>query len=118
MVRAIYANAADTLALGRSLIRLTVAADADAGADPDATTPRRGYRRVAWIERALEPLRSRLEPAAFEWLVSALAMVVGWEALIVLQDLRGLSPDDQLDTSLWAARTLIRAALDDDGTSS
>src|SRR3954453_5335980 len=30
MVRAIYANSADTLALGRSLIRLTVAADATA----------------------------------------------------------------------------------------
>src|SRR4051812_2244950 len=112
MVRAIYANAADTLALGRSLIRLTVAADATAeAAGGEATNPRRGYRRVAWIERALEPLRPRLEPAAFERLVSALAMVVGWEALIVLQDLRGLSPDDQLDTSLWAARTLIRAAL-------
>ena len=40
---------------------------------------------------------------------------IGWEALIVLQDLRGLSPEDQLDTSLWAARALIRAALDEGG---
>jgi len=40
-------------------------------------------------------------------------MVVGWEALIVLQDLRGLGPDEELDVTLWAARTLIRAALDD-----
>jgi hypothetical protein len=40
-------------------------------------------------------------------------MVVGWEALIVLQDLRGLGEEEQLDVSLWAARALIGAALDD-----
>jgi AcrR family transcriptional regulator len=108
MIRALYSMSAETLPLGRSLIRLT-AAPADG---TDAPSPRRGYRRVGWIERALEPLRPQLDPASFERLVSALAMVVGWEALIVLQDLRGLSPDEQLDTSLWAARALIRAALD------
>jgi hypothetical protein len=68
---------------------------------------------VAWIERALEPLRPQLDAAAFERLVSALAMVVGWEALIVLQDLRGLGLDEQAETSLWAARALIRATLDE-----
>jgi AcrR family transcriptional regulator len=111
MIRTLSSMSTETLALGRSLIRLTVA-PGDAAEGP---TPRRGYRRVAWIERALEPLRPQLEPAAFERLVSALAMVVGWEALIVLQDLRGLSPDEQRETSLWAARALIRAALDDAG---
>jgi UDP:flavonoid glycosyltransferase YjiC (YdhE family) len=53
--------------------------------------------------------------ARLERLVSALAMVVGWEALIVLQDLRGLGDEEQLDVSLWAARALIRAALDEAG---
>ena len=75
--------------------------------------PRRGYRRIGWIERALEPLRPQVEPAAFERLVSALAMVVGWEGLIVLQDLRALTPDEQTETSLWAARALIQATLDE-----
>jgi AcrR family transcriptional regulator len=112
MIRALYSMSSETLALGRSLIRLTVAPEAGADYD-DATAPRRGYRRVAWIERALEPLRPQLDPEAFERLVSALAMVVGWESLIVLQDLRGLTEDEQIDTSLWAARTLIRAALDE-----
>lgn len=109
MVRALSSMSTETLALGRSLIRLTVAAPDGT----DASSPRRGYRRVAWIERALEPLRPRLEAGAFERLVSALAMVVGWEALIVLQDVRGLTPQAQLDTSLWAARALIGAALAD-----
>jgi hypothetical protein len=44
---------------------------------------------------------------------SALAMVVGWEALIVLHDLRGLAPDEQADVCTWAANALIQAALRD-----
>jgi AcrR family transcriptional regulator len=111
MIRAFSAMASETLPLGRSLIRLTV----DAPRDADDTSPVRGYRRITWIERALEPLRDVLEPPAFERLVSALATVVGWEALIVLQDLRGLGPDDELEVTLWAARTLIRAALEEAG---
>ena len=113
MVRALSELSAETLPLGRSLIRLTI--EEPAGG---LERPRRGYRRIGWIERALEPLRSQLEDEVFERLVSALAMVVGWEALIVMQDLRGLSPAAQTDTSLWAARALIRAALDDQPTDS
>jgi AcrR family transcriptional regulator len=115
MVRALSEMSTETLPLGRSLIRLTVEArpDADADAAGDGGAPRRGFRRIGWIERAIEPLRSELDPEVFERLVSALAMVVGWEALIVLQDLRGLGQDEQLDTTLWAARSLIQAALDE-----
>jgi AcrR family transcriptional regulator len=116
MIRAIYAEADETLPLGRSLIRLTV--EAPQSADETTGAPRRGYRRIGWIERALEPLRPQLTPATFERLVSALAMVVGWEALIVLQDVRGLRADEQLDTTLWTARALVRAALDEDRAAS
>ena len=112
MIRALGDVSAETMTLGRSLIRLTVDAPAGPGDDP---APRRGYRRIAWVERALAPLRDQLDPAAFERLVSGLAMVVGWEALVVLQDLRGLPPDEQVETSVWAARALIRAALDERG---
>jgi len=35
------------------------------------------------------------------------------EALIVLQDLRGLTPGEQAEVSTWAARALIQAALQD-----
>lgn len=110
MVRALFAASSETLPLGRSLLRLTVG-NATEGDD----APRRGYRRVGWIERALEPLRSRLDAATFERLVSSLAMVVGWEALVVLQDVRNLDPTDQLETTLWAARALIAAALQETG---
>jgi hypothetical protein len=83
----------------RSLIRLTV--DAPVGSTGQ---PTRGYRRIDWIRTAIEPLRGRLDDAGFERLVSALAMVIGWEALIVLQDLRGLTPGEQAEVSTWAAR--------------
>jgi AcrR family transcriptional regulator len=107
MIRALTDLSAETMRLGRSLVRLTVDAPAALG------EPKRGYRRVGWIERAIEPLRHQLDDAAFERLVSALAIVVGWEALIVLSDLRGLEADEQIAVSTWAARTLIRAALDE-----
>jgi AcrR family transcriptional regulator len=107
MVGAICAMARQTLPLGRSLIRLTV----DTPDMREPGVPRRGYRRIGWIEKALAPLRDRLELHEYERLVSALAMVIGWEALVVLEDVRGLSSDEQLATSLWTARALIRAAL-------
>ncbi|HVT97039.1 MAG TPA: helix-turn-helix domain-containing protein, partial [Acidobacteriaceae bacterium] len=50
--RAINSHSAETLHLGRALIRLTVE-----GAEPSAGGPRRGYRRVQWIEEALKPAR-------------------------------------------------------------
>jgi AcrR family transcriptional regulator len=108
MIRAFASISAETLPLGRSLIKLTVDAPRD-----DPSSPKRGYRRIGWIERALAPLRDRLDPDEFERLVSALAMVVGWEAEIVLQDLRGLDPEEELAVTLWSARALIRAALEE-----
>jgi AcrR family transcriptional regulator len=108
MTRALADLSAQTLPLGRSLIRLTVDSPGE-----NIELPKRGYRRIAWIERAIAPLRTELDEAAFERLVSALAMVVGWEALIVLQDLRGLPTDEQTRVSIRAARALIQAALDD-----
>lgn len=108
MVTALSEMNSETLTLGRSLLKLTVD-----NPPSEAGTPRRGHRRVGWIEQALEPLRDTLDDAGFERLVSGLAMVVGWEALIVLEDIRGLDLPERTETSLWAARALIRAALED-----
>ncbi|MBI1212848.1 MAG: TetR family transcriptional regulator [Alphaproteobacteria bacterium] len=110
MIGAISAMSRETLPLGRSLIRLTAEETRDVG------VPRRGFRRIGWIEKALAPLRDQLPRAAFERLVSALAMVVGWEAVIVLEDVRGLAAREQQKTSLWAANALIHASLEENGT--
>jgi hypothetical protein len=56
MIRALTDLSSQTMPLGRSLIRLTV--DAPAGS---AGQPKRGYRRINWIEHAIEPVRDNLD---------------------------------------------------------
>lgn len=110
MTRAVQRNFASTEQQGRTLLRLTV----DAGPrERAADQPVRGYRRIEWIETALEPLRAKLDAKKFERLVSALAMVIGWESLIVARDIRALSLDDAEEVCAWAARTLVKATLAD-----
>src|SRR4051812_10247048 len=53
LVRAVQQGFAETEQLGRTIIRLTVGAPRT---NAPGAGPRRGYRRVEWIERALEPL--------------------------------------------------------------
>jgi AcrR family transcriptional regulator len=106
LARAIVRHHSEVQHLGRTMIRLTI--DGGAGADGG---PRRGGRRLDWIEAAIEPARERLAPAGFERLVSALAMVIGWEAMLVLWDVRGLSDDEAEQATVWAATALVRAAL-------
>jgi AcrR family transcriptional regulator len=91
--------------VGRTLVRLTAETPTTVGA------PRRGFRRVDWIEAALEPLRDRLDAVRFERLVSSLSLVVGWEAMIVLRDVRALDERAEEETAAWAARSLVRATL-------
>jgi AcrR family transcriptional regulator len=108
LVRALHDVTPEMERLGRSLIRLTVEGSTAARAK-DA--PRRGYRRIEWIETALAPWRHRFDPGQWRRLVGALAMVVGWEALIVQRDVCGLSAAEGEELSVWAARTLVRATL-------
>jgi AcrR family transcriptional regulator len=102
LVRAMQRGFAETEQLGRTIIRATVGT-------PSAGDgrPRRGYRRVEWIERALEPLRGTVTPERFERLVSALTLLIGWESMIVLQDLRGLDAAEAEEVCVWAARALL-----------
>lgn len=105
LIDALTANIEDSLPMGRRLVKLTVDAP-----PPAEGQPRRGYRRVRWIEQALEPLRNKLPPNDFEQLVSQVALVVGWEAFIVLTDVRGLEPSSAREICTRAAIALIDAA--------
>jgi len=105
LVAALSDGMAGSLPLGRKLIKLTV------DAPPSGPGPKRGYRRIGWIEAALEPVRPRLGPDRFEQLVSALAVVIGWEAFVVLFDVRGLSADQAREIITGAATTLVDTAL-------
>ena len=106
LVDGVTATMGSSLALGRRLIALTVQEP-----EREDGAPRRGYRRVGWIETALSPARGRLGPEAFADLVSALAVVVGWEAFIVLTDVRGLDPEEAAASMRRSAAWLLDAAL-------
>jgi AcrR family transcriptional regulator len=101
---ALVRAAPEALPLGRKIIKLTVDAPPEEGA-------RRGYRRVEWIERAVEPIRDQLTEPHFERLVSALSVVLGWEAMIVLRDVRGLDATHEEEVLRWTARVLVEAAI-------
>jgi AcrR family transcriptional regulator len=107
LVRVMHQNAEATEHLGRTIIRHTIEPRADDGGG----VPRRGYRRVAWIEQALEPARERLSDERYEQLVSAFTLLIGWEPLIVLRDTRGLTAAQAEEVCAWAAQALLTAAL-------
>ena len=110
LVRALHHVSPEVERLGRSLIRLTVEHDGTAQ-KPGKSAPRRGYRRIEWIESALSPWRERIGPKRWKRLVAALAMVMGWEALIVQRDVCGLSASEGEELSVWAARAFLRETL-------
>jgi AcrR family transcriptional regulator len=106
--RALNIHSADNLQLGRALIRLTAEGDTSG-----ARGPHRGYRRVQWFERALEPARQRLTQQEFDRLVSALCVLTGWEPLIVLKDVRGLDAGPANDVLAFGVRAVVEKALAD-----
>jgi AcrR family transcriptional regulator len=108
MVRALHHVSPEVERLGRALIRLTVERGPST---PGEQQPRRGYRRLEWIESALAPWRTRLGPARWRRLVAALAMVVGWEALVVQRDVCGLSATEGEQLSVWAAHAFLQATV-------
>jgi AcrR family transcriptional regulator len=112
-VKALQQSAVANEQLLRTMIRLTVSSAPVADASADVPVRRRGYRRIEWIALALAPVKKKLGTRRYERLVSALAMCMGIEALIVLRDLRGLRGNDAQEVSRWAARALLRASLEE-----
>lgn len=95
-----------SLPLGRKLIKLTVDAPT-----PEEGSSRRGHRRVAWIEWAVEPCRGQVSRRTYADLVSALALVIGWEAFIALLDVRGLTPKQAEAVTVRAAHAILDGFL-------
>lgn len=92
-------------ALLRTIIHETVLAI------PAGAEPRRGRRRLDWIEAAVAPLRPRLGQAGYERLVSALALCTGIEALMVFRDICGLSNPALIKLSQWMCRTMVEKSM-------
>lgn len=107
VVRALQHITPEAERLGRALVRLTV----DASTPSGTGLPRRGYRRLEWLESALAPFRKPLGAVRWRRLVCALAMVAGWEAMIAQRDVCGLTAAQGEELSVWAARALVHAAF-------
>lgn len=90
----------------RALLRLSLAT-------PAQGTTTRGGRRIAWLEAALSPVRSRFARAEFKRLVATLAVFLGVECVVVLHDVCALTPRSIRQTARCAARAVLRASLSD-----
>jgi AcrR family transcriptional regulator len=76
-----------------------------------ARLPRRGTRRIDWIESALGKLDEQVSASARARLVSGLALCMGIEAVLVLRDIRCLSATAATGVSRWVANALIQQTL-------
>jgi AcrR family transcriptional regulator len=77
---------------------------------PDGGVPRDG-RRVPQVEQALAPLEPRLGRVRTTRLAQALAMVVGTEGFLALNDVVGLDENKAREVRRWAIDALVAAAL-------
>jgi len=89
----------------RAMLRLSLESDR---ADE---LPRRPAYRRQWLADALDPLREEMDRRSFGRLVAALSLCVGIEAQISLCDVCGLTPGEARKVKLWAAGTLLTAAM-------
>ncbi len=80
--------------------------------DPETGVRRPGHR-IRWIAEALQPLRGKVDAATLERLSSALTMVMGIDPVIPLTDFAKLPPAQGIEVIEWAARTLVRAVVDE-----
>ena len=80
---------------------------------PPSSVPRRGNRRLDWIQSAVGPLRPRLGKSRYERLVAALALCVGIEALLVLRDICGLTPRALVEQCRWMCSAMVKQSLID-----
>lgn len=71
---------------------------------------KRGHR-VDLLQEAIAPLKKTLPRRQFQRLAQALSLTYGLEALIILQDLWGLEPREVRNTTQWAAKALVKAAV-------
>lgn len=82
-------------------------------ADDPSEIPRRPSNRLRYLAEALAPLQDRLGAERLQRLVMALAMCVGPESILVMEDICGLTPTAAEAVKRWAAAALLQAALDD-----
>ena len=104
---ALYDLARDYETEYRLFLRMSLLRALDEGDLPD---PLRGARRTALLDEALAPLADELGRNEFERLRTALSILVGGEAMIVLRDVLRLDHEQARAAGEWAVRTMVRAS--------
>lgn len=89
--------------------------EADPTDDDGLPGPRRGGRRIAWLEEALGPVREEIDPERFRMLTAALSLYTGIETKIVLKDIWGMDDEESDRVVQWATIALLRQAMIPDG---
>jgi hypothetical protein len=82
--------------------------------ESESHEPLRPGRRLSYIEPIVDSMKDVLSPKARKRLKQALSIVMGTEALIAVRDIGGASIEESLTTTAWAARALVRQALNED----
>jgi AcrR family transcriptional regulator len=106
VVRNFSAMILDTEAQQRTMLRLSLEADA---AERDALPLRQG-RAIAWIAEALDGVRSNLTDQQFRQLVVSIRATIGIEAIVWLVDVAGLPRNDAVALTRWSAQALLQHA--------
>lgn len=107
VVRNFTAMILDTEAQQRTMLRLSLEADA---AQRDELPLRQG-RAIGWINEALEGLRGDVSDAQLRQLVLSIRATIGIEALVWLIDVAGLSRSDAAALTRWSAQALLERAM-------
>jgi AcrR family transcriptional regulator len=79
--------------------------------DPERTdvTLRPAFR-LEWLDAALEPLEDELDADELERLKTALSILIGTEALLVMRDVLRLEHEQARERGEWAVRQMVHAA--------
>ena len=96
--------------IGSGIRRLARILERSIGRAP-GEPPLRQNRRVPLLEQALSPLEARLGRARLARLSQALAMIVGTEGFLALNDVVGLDEAGAREVRRWAIDALVAAAL-------
>lgn len=97
----------------RALLRLSLDQVLNESEAQEGPELRRRGGRPDWIGLALAPLWTDLDEQMKERLLGALSLCMGIEALVVLRDVCGYSPEQAVESSRWAAQAILRAGLDE-----
>lgn len=109
--RALHAAVVADEVLFRTMLQVTQERWLESvGRDPNGRVPVRQGRRLELIDAALTDLRTRLPLVSWERLRAGLALTMGIEALTVLEDVCGASPEEALAVTLWVGEALLAAA--------